>query len=378
MEESTQTLFTKSINGDSLLQIKDGRILCYHFRGSIELTVYEEKSFDELFTIDFLELMEKSEKPTESKEIIEDEENNYQKLKQIYKERIDKCEKCTVKELLNSLILVGATNYLFELKLHEKTYDYKIIAKLEDCILEINELSDNRIIVITKSYINLINREKNEYIIKDKYPIKDIWKIVALSSRYRFFGKFKQYFSSYELPKNRLLLNSFSTELSYNGGCGTHPPSEFSHSKVIFIDLKNFEEIKSTDVFKIDAKSIILEEVIVIQAYKDIYIYDINSLDIINKIKFNTSYDYLYKYNNQTIIAISERERYNNLFIYKIDNNNLIKNCEIKTKFAFQESYGINHYVVRGYNNKTLFVLNDKRVVMICHNKIYILSLEID
>ena len=109
--------------------------------------------------------------------------------------------------------MIGRDNYLFQLKLKEKDYEVKIVNKLNDIILDINELPDHRIIVITDNNIIVFNQEKDEYIIKRQYPIKDSWKIVAVSSTERFYENFHQYYSSEILPNKRLLLNSFSTEL---------------------------------------------------------------------------------------------------------------------------------------------------------------------
>ena len=382
MKDTSQNLVSKKINGDTLLQIKDGRILSYYFRNDIELTLYDHKSFNEIFNIKLFELIENSEKKAETNEKNddddddEDDEDGYWKSSLKYKRRLS--EKCTVKEISDDSLLVGATQYLIELKLHEKTYDFKIIKKFGEGILDINELADKRIIIITNNYIYVINKDNKEYIMKDKYPIKQNWRIEAVSSTQRFYGKFHQYFTSYVLPNNRLLLNSFSTELSYHGGCGTHPPQEYSHSKIVFIDLNNFEEIKSTEEFKVDAKNIILENVIIVQAYYDIFIYDINSLNITKQMNLKKYYDYTYKYDNHHIIAISEYENENNMLVYKVENNNLIEICEIKTAFNFKEVIGWNGYSIRGYENKKVFVLNDKRVIMIGHNTIYVLSLEID
>ena len=86
----------------------------------------------------------------------------------------------------------------------------------------------------------------------------------------------------------------------------------------------------------------------------------------------------MFKYDENYLIAISINEYKNNLLIFKIEGNNLVKSCEIKTKFKFEEKYGRNGYTVRGYNNKILFVLKDKRIILLCHEKIYVLALGIN
>ena len=127
--------------------------------------------------------------------------------------------KNSIKELRNGIIIIGRNNYLFELKLEDNTYKLRVIAKLNDIILDVNELQDQRIIVITNENIIVYNKENDEYSIKNEYKIKDTWKIIPVSSNHRFYKHFHQYYSSELLPNNRLLLNSFSTEFSYNNGC---------------------------------------------------------------------------------------------------------------------------------------------------------------
>ena len=64
-----------------------------------------------------------------------------------------------------------------ELKLNKNNYLFKITKKLDDIILEINELSNKSIIIITNKDINIFNRANHDFIIKEKYLIKDDWKM---------------------------------------------------------------------------------------------------------------------------------------------------------------------------------------------------------
>ena len=272
------------------------------------------------------------------------------------------------------MILIGHGTNLFELNLKEKTYDLKIVKIFDSIILNINELPNKRIIVITDKNIIIFNKLENEYIIKNEYLIHDNWKIVPLSSKDRFHGDFHQYYYSYVLPNNRLLLNSFSTEQGRYGGCATHPPVEYSQSKIIFIDMNNFIEIKSTEEFKTDARCILLANRIIIQTNKNFIIYDINSLEIIKNIKLDKFYGYAYIYDDQHLILLSEDEKKNDLYIFKEQNNELIKHCVIKANLKFKQ-YIFNSYPVLEYNNKFLFTLKDKRIIIICHDKIYVLKL---
>ena len=90
---------------------------------------------------------------------------------------------------------------------------------------------------------------------------------------------FNQYFSSEVLPNNRLLLKSFSNEIWRSSRC-VAPSScgEFFKSKIIFIDMKNFEEIKSTETFKAITNVVIYQNLIIIQIFERderIFIFDI-------------------------------------------------------------------------------------------------------
>ena len=126
--------------------------------------------------------------------------------------------------------------------------------------------------------------------------LKDDWKSVTKSNPSHYDGCYDEYFSPYELPNNRLILKSFS-EGTYRRICWNAPSRKFSVSKIAFINLINFEEITSTETFEIDAKYIIFENIILIQAKKKVIIYDINLLNIINNITLKKYYGYLYKYN---------------------------------------------------------------------------------
>ena len=389
--KEAQIIFSKTVNGDSILQLKDGSLLFYYFRSKYGISIYNEKSFQKIFAINILKAIKKYENDNvigedgKSKEEQdsngqddEDEEEYFERRRFMYEDSEDTKRKNSIKELSNGVILIGRDNYLIELKLKEKDYEVKIVYKLNDIILDINELPDHRIIVITDNNIILFNQEKGEYNIKQQYPVKANWKIVAVSSTERFYGNFHQYYSSEILPNNRLLLNSFSTELSYNSGCGTHPPYEFSYSKIIFIDTKNFEEIKSTELFEIDAKHIVLDNVILIQDYKNLLIYDINSLEVIKNTKLFERMHYMYRFDDKYFVTVSLDEERNDLLVYKNQNNDVIEYCGFRTKITFEKIIGWNHYPIRGYNDKFLFTLKDKRVIILCHNNLYALQLSLE
>jgi len=216
-----------------------------------------------------------------------------------------------------------------ELNVFKKDYELKIKKKFHDTILDLNELPDKKIMVITNSFIFLYRKEKEEYIIKDGYSINKEWKFTGHSEE-EYYDDFTQYFSSELLPNNRLLLNSFSRETDYHGGCGTHPAEQVYTSKIIFINLDNFKEINSTSTFNIDVVYLVFENIIIIQDYYRIYIYDVDSFEYIKSIKLVKSLDNIFKYDNKHLLLIHMENKKNYIIIYKINNTDLIEYKKIK------------------------------------------------
>ena len=296
---------------NSLIQLKNGKLLFYYFRQRTSIQLYNEKTFNKILEIDLNEIIEKYKKETEG-ENPEEELLDFRKLdtkekrlryfklqRQLENER-NSIKKISIKELDEGIILLGYNKYLFELKLNFNknifSYDIQIVNKLDNSILDINELPNKSILVIFDKKIIILKKEETKYIIEKEYPIKTKWEITPHSLTRRHYGDFKQYYSSYILPNEKLLIKSFSTELDYHGGCGTHPPREFSDSKYIFINLINFVEINITETFKdTDTKCIILNDIIVIHSYKDIFVYDLNTVELVNKIQLQNFCGYLYK-----------------------------------------------------------------------------------
>ena len=343
-----------NLNGDSLIQLDDGRILSFCFRKSLSnsLKIYDPKEFKEILSINLREILEKNNK----------------------EQWLGGTNDLSVIQLKNKSILVGVGIYLIEIKINENSFESKVVFEHDENILNINELPDGRIILITNSSILVLIG----FILKDKYNIKDNWKIVPVSSKERYYGEFEQHFFSTILPDERIILRSFSTELSYHGGCGTHPPAEFTHSKIIFLNTKNFEEIKSTEEFRSDCRDLVLENLIIIQDYHDIYLYDIKTLEIIKKMEIKERYSYFVKYNENEIIAYSKYEDENDLLIFRVEGSDIIKSCEVKKNFKFKEVIGWNFYSIIEYNNKILFVLKDKRIILLCHGAAILLNLGLE
>ena len=345
------------LDGDSLIQLEDGRILSFYFRDFRPLKIYTQNDFKEILSINVEDILKQNEKVNDLS--YDDEDETFE---------------LAIIQLKNKSILVGYYKYLIEIKLNEINFKSKIVFEDKEIILNINELPDGRIILITNSSILVLNN----FILKDKYNININWKILPVSSTESYCSDFNQYFSSTMLPDERILLRSFSTELNFHPSSLTYPPKEFTHSKIIFLNTQNFEQIKITEEFKSDCRALVFEKLIIIQDYHDIYLYNIKSLKNIKKMKIEEKYSYFEKYNENLIIAYSVNERINDLLIFRVEGSDIIKSCEIKRKFNFREEIEWNFYSSIKYNNKILFVLKDKRIVLLCHGAIILLDLELE
>ena len=314
-KNGVQFLFMQHIYVDSVMQLKNGRILFYNFKNYCHIYIYNEKTFQKILDIDIYNHIKEYEIKREENQLKIN--NNKEKIK------------ISIKELYNSIILVSYYNYLIELNLHMKTYDNKVVKELDDIILEINELSDKRIIAFScYNIIVLLKNDKGEYMIIEKYKIKDKWKISL-----KGYKEVNQYFLSDELSNTRLLIHSFiiATKFVHRFTFHDYELKEFSYSKIIFIDTNNFEEIKTTKIFNQEANHIILENYIIIQADKDTLLYDINSLELIKNIDFPEERSILYKLDNKYLFSYSKNTKENSLTIYKIENNKFIKQFKMES-----------------------------------------------
>ena len=380
IQKEAQLVLTERTKGDTIIQLKDGKLLFYFYCENYNIYIYHEKTFQLLFEINLKYLMYKfgrdNEKNNNKLENIEKEIENIKKEKFLLLFKIKYNEtrnKNSIKELYNGLILIARNKYLIELNLHKKNYDYKLAKQLDDDILEINELPDKRIMVITTQNIVLYERKNEEYIFKEKFQLKNNWKFSAEG----LLRDINQYFFSYVLPNNRLLLNSFFIEFKDVDGCVIGKKVEFSNSKIIFIDLKNFEEILSTEAFDKDAKYIVLENEIVIQSYESLIIYDINSLKPIKVIKNDKEfkYLYLYKFDKNQLIAYSVNIERNgdSVLIYKIEDKDLIKHYEIRAK-SYDKIFGWDNNKMIGSDN-FIFLLRDKRIIIRLYGYIFLFEI---
>ena len=379
IKKEVQFNMKAEIEADTIIQLKDGRLLFYYFRENYNIYIYNGKTFEQLFEIDLQNLKyefmikfdgdngknsNKLKNNEEGKAKIEKDDNIFNKFNKYNEKR----NKNSIKELDNGLILIGRDKYLIEINLHKKNYDYKLAKILDDDILEINELSDKRIMVITIQKIILFERKNEEYIFKEEYELSSFWKL----STEGFFREINQYFFSYVLPNNRLLVNSLLIKIKFSG-CLLGGKTEIYNSKIIFIDLKNFKKILSTEDFNQDAKYIVLENEIVIQSYETLTIYDINSLEPIKVIKHKKGFGYLYKFDRNHLIASSVNDEKNNFVIYKIENKDLIKQYVISAKI-FEKIFLYGKKRMIG-GDEFIFLLRNKRIMIRCYKEIYLFEM---
>ena len=366
-----QFLYKQGIKGDSMIKLKEGRILFYYFSKYYNIYIYDQKTFQNLLEIDLYKFIyEYKKKEGKNKYNFMETNGYYSDEIYLFLGEYRNKNKNSIKEIYNGLILIGRDNYLIELKLDAKSYEYKVVKELDNIVSNISELSDKRIIAFTNIKIIILNKENEEYIFKEEYVIEENWKITPFSTIYEDYGEFNQYYSCDEISKKRLILNSFSSELKYrNSPCLDKPPREICSSKIIFIDLVNFKEIKLTETFEVNSNYIILKNYIIIQFYKNVFLYDINTLDIIQNIEFPESYGKFYKYNKNILVPNSKDEKYMILNLFKIEDSKFIKHCEIE----------INNYEIlynRYYERKMkfyrlLYALQDK-IIIIFNKDIYV------
>ena len=362
-KENIEILFTSKISGDSILELKDWKILIYYFRGSSKISVYNGKTFQKLYKIDLLNIIGKYLKQGKDKP----EKIDYY-LYDLYSPK----ENISIKQVDEGLILIGFNKYLLEIKLNDKNYEGKVITKNDNTILNINELSDKRIMVITNKEIKIFIKENNEYIVKMSYPLKENWKLKPTPKTYcDDYYDFYQYFSSCVLPNNKLLLNSFSTEYQSFIQCATHPGREFFNSKIIFIDLNNFEEIISNEFFNENPKFIITENYIYIQAYKSLLLYNVNTLELVKNIKLVDFSAELYEYDEQNLIYFLDKY----FTIIRIGINKLYKYKVIKADFSFKRDPLCESNEIIGPHREILLTLKNKKIIVMWYNKIYVLKI---
>lgn len=287
----------------------------------------------------------------------------------------------SIKEIKNRKILICAEElYVAPINPKFKEKIKKITIPNGEKILDTIELKNGKIFGISSQSIFEIKIEQNVEILQlFKMPQK--WLIKSFESRDRFYSRFKQYMNVYELPNNRLLINSHSTEMSHNGGCGTHPPYEVSINKMYIIDLENFQILHEFQKLTSEINIIILDKYICIIYYyryhmKNIIdIYSIDDYKLIKKIEDRFEKNYIIPIDNNKIISMSEKEKKNDLIIYDLSNINDIKYKIFKGDFIkFKTKHYNGIYEVRNTKNKSICILKNGSLFIICHGLIYIVD----
>ena len=131
IKKEVQFNMKAKIEANTIIQLKDGRLLFYYFREIYKIYIYNEKTFEQLFEIDLknlkYEFMNKFEGDNEknsnklknheeSNAKIEKDDNIFNKFNKYNVKR----NKNSIKELDNGLILIGRDKYLIEINLHKK------------------------------------------------------------------------------------------------------------------------------------------------------------------------------------------------------------------------------------------------------------------
>ena len=357
-KKEVQLIFKRKIKGNSMVQLKDGKIIFYYLKQYYDIQIYESKTFKKLFEINLYDYIEEYKKQNKI-------DNNKYDFYFYY-------DKNRIKELKNGLILIGLNRFLIQLKLNKNDYDCRIIKQIDDRILDINELSDTKIIIITSEKIIEYDKKENEYTIMNEYLIKENWKMIPKSLTDEYYENFHQYYSSYLLPNNKLLLNSFSTELYTFIRCNRSSPSTITNSKLIFIDLKNFKEILATEAFDNDIELIILDKYIIIHFWDNFNIYDINSLKLIKNIVSTDKIGNWYKFNNQLLIDFNHDDNGKMTIItYKIENKDLVEAFNIKIN---SQNDAINS-LDKLCNSRGLITFGNDKIIIRCDDEIYVLQL---
>ena len=254
----------------------------------------------------------------------------------------------------------------------------KILIPNNEIIYDVIKLKNSKILGITNKTIIEI---KENYEIDQLFKIPQNWLIKSYKDQYRFYSGFQQYINIYELQNNRLLIHSHSTEYSHNGGCGTHPPDQVCVNKIYILNLINFEIIHQFDELKSEINIVILDKYIcIIYFYKYhfknlIDIYSIEDYKSIKKIEDRFEKKYITKIDENKFISMSDAENKNHIILYDLSNINDIKYHIFEENYIkFETKYYNCAYKVRNTKNKSICILKDGSIFIICHGKIYIIE----
>ena len=289
----------------------------------------------------------------------------------------------SVKQIRNGKILCCFHDlYVLSIKSKKLICSKKIKIPNNEIIFDIIELKNEKILGLTnKSIYKITIKEKNNFEFSQIYKIPEDWLITPFSKKRIFFSSFKQYMNTYELPNDRLLIHSYSTEFSHNGGCGTHPPSEISVNKIYILNLKNFEIVHQFKEIHSEINLVILNKYICIcyfygqHMHNIIDIYNLNDYKLIKIIEDKFPKKYIIKYDENTFIGMNEKEEMNDIIVYSLSDINDIKYKKFKGEFIkFETKYYNFCYEVRNTKNKSVYILKNGSIFIISHGLIFIVN----
>jgi len=285
----------------------------------------------------------------------------------------------SIKEFENRKIFCCVKKlYVLSIKSNTIINKEEILFKNNEIIYDVIKLKNGKIFGITNK--SIVEIKENNYEIDELFKVPENWLFQSYKERYSFYSKFQQYINLYELPNNRLLIHSYSTEFLLSD-CGTHPPEQMCFNRIYILNLTNFDIIHQFEEIEKEINIIILDKYICIlhffRNYKSLI--DIYSLEDYKKIKRieeeRLRRQYMIKYDGNKFISLSIEEKLNNIILYDLSNINDIKYQLFKGKFIkFNFKFYNGVYKVRNAKNKSICILKDGSFFIICHGKIYIVE----
>ena len=271
--------------------------------------------------------------------------------------------------------------YIFNIK--SKTKKPKIInIPYDEILCDIIELRNKQLLGITKNSILEIkkiwniNKKEEEYEINVIFKIPENYIEIPKTEKEKKNDTYIQYLNIYELVNKRILIHSFSTQLIY-GRCGTHPPGELCINIISIFDLNKKEIIHCFESFYNEANIIILEKYICICYNNIIKIYDITDYKLLKEIEDKFRKNYIIKYNENIIIGLGAVEDNNDIIIYNLLDINDIKYIIFRGNFMKFEEIKYNCiYAVRRVKNKTICLLNNNFIFIVCHGTAFIVGMK--
>ena len=165
-EDEVEILFEKKyISANSILQLKDGKLLFFFSNGGNNIIFYSQKTFQKIYELELDKLIKKLEED-EKIEFDEEEDDDKKPLNRFRFFRKFSGNfggQIIIKETKNDLILIGFNKYLIEFNAHENIYSSKVVKKFNKKIKDIAIISDEKLIIIAKDNIKEVIKEKEKY-----------------------------------------------------------------------------------------------------------------------------------------------------------------------------------------------------------------------